>query len=171
MGKKKLVVLGVVGLLVVLTVVIYLNQRSEPDPFVQVAEMIYRVENALKEQDEDWERQSITVVTPYTYVDSEGNAIVYYCCQTAYFETDPAEIAGLNTDVLAQMIDLENAENKCECAVNGKTALLCEIDGRTNLCWTIDSEYSCVIEYNPSSVSEADVIRMAESVQTVPAEE
>lgn len=168
MGKQKIVV---VGLLVVLAVALYLTRRAEPDLYAQAAEMIYRVENSLKEQDEAWERQSITVVTPFTYTDSEGNVIVYYCCQTAYFETDPAEIAGLNTDVLAQAIDLENAENKRECVVNGKTALLCEIDGRTNLCWTIDSEYSCVIEYNPSSVSEADIIRMAESVQTVPAEE
>ena len=171
MGKKKIVVLGVVGLLVVLAVAIYLNQRSEPDPYAQAAEKIYRVENALKEQGEGWERQSITVVTPYTYADSEGNAIVYYCCQTAYFEDDPDEIAGLNTDVLAQVIDLENAKNKRECEVNGKAAILCEVNGRTNLCWTIDPECSCVIEYNPSSISDTDIFRMAESVQAVPAKE
>lgn len=171
MGKKKIVVLGMVGLLMVLTMTLYLNRRSEPDPYAQAAEMIYRVENALKEQDESWERQSITVVTPYTYADSEGNAIVYYCYKTAYFETVPAKITGLNTDVLAQVIDLESAENKRECEVNGKTALLCEIDGRTNLCWTIDPECSCVIEYDPNSVSESDIIRMAESVKAVPAKE
>ena len=40
MGKKKIVVLGMVGLLVVLAVAIYLNQRSETDPFAQAAEMM-----------------------------------------------------------------------------------------------------------------------------------
>ena len=34
----------------------------------------------------------------------------------------------------------------------------------TYLCWTISPTYSCVLEYTAESASEADILRMAESV-------
>ena len=55
-------------------------QTRQTDPNWQIANEIYKVDNALKEADEDYECQSVSKVTPFTYTDSEGNIIVYYCC-------------------------------------------------------------------------------------------
>lgn len=39
-----------------------------------------------------------------------------------------------------------------------------EKDGRRFLCWTLSPQETCVLEYSPDAVSEADILRMAESV-------
>lgn len=48
------------------------------------------------EVDENYECQSVSKVTPFTYTDSEGNTIVYYCIQTAYLENESGEDTGLD---------------------------------------------------------------------------
>ena len=78
--KKK--ILWIVGILVVSLVLIvgimrYIDvQKRENDPNWQLAKEIYKVGNALKEVDADYECQSVAKVTPFTYTDSEGNTIV-----------------------------------------------------------------------------------------------
>ena len=90
--KKK--ILWIVGILVVSLVLIvgimrYIDvQKRENDPNWQRAKEIYKVGNALKEVDADYECQSVAKVTPFPYTDSEGNTIVYYCIQTAYLENE-----------------------------------------------------------------------------------
>ena len=139
-------------------------QKRESDPNWQIAKEIYKVERALKEVNEDYECQSVSKVTPFTYTDSEGNTIVYYCCQTAYLENESGEYAGLNMDAIGMVVDLELIENKRDCKVNEYVAFQCEIGERTYLCWTLSPEISCVIEYSKGSADEASIFRMAESI-------
>ncbi len=167
--KRKL--LWCAGTIVLITLIIlgvcqYVELRQrQTDPNWKVAEQIYNMENALKEVDEDYECKSLSKVTPYSYADSSGNTITYYCCQTTYISDEYEEYAGLNTDAIGMVIDFAEIENKRHCKVNEFDAFQCKIEKRSYLCWTISPEISCVIEYSADVNDEADIFRMARSVQ------
>lgn len=166
MRKNRTVILSTCIIVILITYSFFANMtKTKTDLYMSIAKEIYRVETALKEVDEDWKRKSITKVTPYTYVDSKENTIVYYYCNTKYFETEFDEITGLNTSVIGQVIDLTSIEDRQECLVNSWSAIQCELDGRAYLCWTISPEVSCIIEYTPGSIAEEDIFRIAESVK------
>ena len=139
-------------------------EKRENDPNWQIAKEIYKVENALQEVDEDYECQSVSKVTPFTYTDSEGHTIIYYCIQTAYLENESGDNTGLDMNAIGMVIDPELMENKQECKVNEYDAFLCELGDRSYLCWTLSPEISCVIEYSKGAVEEASIFQMAESV-------
>ena len=166
--KKEL--LWIVGILVVSLVLIvgimrYIDvQKRENDPNWQLAKEIYKVGNALKEVDADYECQSVAKVTPFPYTDSEGNTIVYYCIQTAYLENESGDDTGLDMNAIGMVIDPELIGNKLECRVNEYDAFLCELGDRSYLCWTLSPELSCVIEYSAGAISGESLFRMAESV-------
>ena len=170
MGKMKKKILWIAGIFVVALVLIvgivrYIEvQKRENDPNWQIAKEIYKMENALKEVDENYECQSVAKVTPFTYTDSEGNTIAYYCIQTAYLENESGDYTGLDMNAIGLVIDADQIENKRECKVNEYDAFLCELGGRSYLCWTLSPELSCVIEYSAEAISEESIFRMAESV-------
>ena len=139
-------------------------QRRERDPAWDIAKEIYKVENALKEVDEEYECQSVSKVTPFTYTDSEGSTIVYYCCQTTFLENESGDDTGLDVNAIGMVIDMTQIENKRDCKVNEQAAFLCELGDRSYLCWTLSPELSCVIEYSAGAISEESLFRMAESV-------
>ena len=114
--------------------------------------------------DKGYKCQPISKVTPFTYTDSEGNTIVYYCIQTAYLENESGDDTGLDMNALSLAVDTEQISNKRECRVNGYDAFQCELGDRSYLCWTLSPEFSCVIEYSKGLVDEASIFRMAESV-------
>lgn len=167
MKKRLLLIAGICIMSLVLFVGIARYravQKRESDPNWQIAKEIYKVENALQEVDEDYECQSVSKVTPFTYTDSEGNTIVYYCIQTAYLENESGDDTGLDMNAIGMVVDMTRIENKRECTVNEYYAFQCEIADRTHLCWTLSSEISCVIEYDADVISEENILRMAESV-------
>ena len=168
MKKKLLWCAGIIVLiaLVILGVGRYVAVRHrQTDPNWMLAEQIYKMENALKEVDEDYACKSLSKVTPFSYTDSEGNIITYYCCQTTYLADEYGENTGLNTDAIGMVIDFTQIQNRRECKVNAYNAFQCEMGEHSYLCWTISPEISCVIEYSADVNDEADIFRMAESVQ------
>ena len=167
MKKRLLLIAGICIMSLVLFVGIARYravQKRESDPNWQIAKEIYKVANALQEVDEDYECQSVSKVTPFTYTDSEGNTIIYYCIQTAYLENESGDDTGLDMNAIGMVVDMTRIENKRECTVNEYYAFQCEIADRTHLCWTLSSEISCVIEYDADVISEENILRMAESV-------
>ena len=169
MKKKLLLCTGIVVMIaaIILGVWHYMEaQNRQTDPNWKLAEQIYNAENALKEVDTDYECKSISKVTPYTYADPDGNAIVYYCCQTTYIENGYGDNTGLNTEALGMVINFAKIENKRSCKVDEYDAFLCEIEERSYLCWTISPEISCVIEYGSDTINDAAIFQMAESVQS-----
>ena len=167
MKKRFLVITGICIMCLVLIVGIArytATRKQESDPNWQIAKEIYKVENALQEMDEDYKCQSVSKVTPFTYTDSEGNTIIYYCIQTAYLKNKSGDDTGLDVDAIGMVIDPELMENTRECKVNEYDAFLCEQGNRSYLCWTTSPEISCVIEYSKGAVEEASIFRMAESV-------
>ena len=143
----------------------------EKDPYWQAAKKLYNVESALKEADEDWKLESLSTVTPYTYANPEGETIVYYHCRTAYLTDGEVKLEGINTEAIKQVVDIECLEHSRECEVNNQAAIIGELDGRTYLCWILDSENSCVIEYAAGAITEEKIFRMAEGVQLPQVEE
>ena len=108
MKKKLLWCTGIAILmsLIVLGVSHYFEVRNrQTDPNWKLAEQIYKMENALKEVDEDYVCKSISKVTPFSYTDSEGNIVTYYFCQTSYLADEYGEYTGLNTDAIGLVID------------------------------------------------------------------
>ena len=167
MRKRILWIAGisVVALVLIVGIMRYIEvQKRENDPNWQIAKEIYKVESALKEVDEDYECQSVSKVTPFTYTDSEGNTIVYYSIQTAYLENESGDYTGLDMNAIGLVIDADQIENKRECKVNEYDACLCALGDRSYLCWTLSPELSCVIEYSAEAISEENIFRMAESV-------
>ena len=167
MKKKILWIAGIliVGLMMIDGIIRYIEvQKRESDPNWQIAKEIYKVESALKEVDEDCECQSVAKVTPFTYTDSEGNTIVYYCIQTAYHENKSGDDTGLDINTISMVIGPELIGNERECSVNEYDAFLCELGDRSYLCWILSPELSCVIEYSAEAISEESIFRMAESV-------
>ena len=157
--------ISVVALVLIVGIVRYIEvQKRENDPNWQIAKEIYKVESALKEVDEDCECQSVSKVTPFTYTDSEGNTIVYYCIQTAYLENESGDDTGLDMNAIGMVIDADQIETRRKCMVNEYNAFLCEIGDRSYLCWTLSHETSCVIANQADAVHESDIVRMAESV-------
>lgn len=165
MRKKFFWIAGmlVVGLVAIVGIVRHI-ETYQADPNWQISNEIYKVENALKEVDEDYKCQSVSKVTPFTYTDSEGNTIVYYCCQTPYLENESGDDTGLDMNAIGLVIDISQIENKKECEVNEYDAFQCEIGDRTYLCWTLSREISCVFEYDEEIVEEESIFRMAESI-------
>jgi len=168
MKKKLLWCVGIIVLIgvIILGVLRYIEvQNRQTDPNWKLAEKIYKMENALKEVDDDYECKSISKVTPYTYADPDGNTIVYYCCQTTYIEDEYGDNTELNTDAIGMVIDFAKIENRRSCKVNEYDAFQCEMGERFYLCWTISPEISCIIEYGADTIGEKDIFKMAESVQ------
>ena len=169
MKKRLLWCAGIVVLigLIVLGVFRYIVVRHrQTDPNWNLAQQIYKMENALKEVDEDYACKSLSKVTPFSYTDSEGNVITYYCCQTTYLSDEYRENTGINTDAIGMVIDFAQIKNRRECKVNAYEAFQCEMGEHSYLCWTISPEISCVIEYSADVNDEADIFQMAESVQS-----
>ena len=167
MRKKTLWIAGIciVSLVLIIGIARYSEiKKRESDPNWQIAKEIYKVENALKEVDEDYGCQSVSTVTPFTYTDSEGNTIVYYCIRTAYLENESGDYTGLDRNAIGMVLDPELIGNKRECRVNEYDAFLCELGDRSYLSWTLSPELSCVIEYSAETISEESIFRMAESV-------
>ena len=167
MKKRFLLIVGscIASLILIVGIARYSTiQKRESDPNWQIAKEIYKVENALQEVDEDYECQSVSKVTPFTYTDSEGHTIIYYCIQTAYLENESGDNTGLDMNAIGMVVDPGQMENDRECKVNEHDALLCELGDRSYLCWTLSPETSCVIEYSEGSVEEASIFRLAEGV-------
>jgi len=168
MKKKLLWCAGILVLIaaIVLGVLRYIEVRNrQTDLNWKLAEQIYKMENALKEVYENYACKALSKVTPFSYTDSEGNIITYYCCQTTYLADKYGEDTAINTDAIDMVIDFIQIQNRRDCKVNAYDAFQCEMGERSYLCWTISPEISCVIEYSADVNDEADIIRMAESVQ------
>ena len=163
--KKRKRFIAAVACILLLGVVILFRHSPAPEPGEEIAEQFRNAEQALQVLDEEWTCKGGSKVTPFSYVDAEGNRVIYYCCQTRYAEGYTPDTEGLDLSVLELVVDFSATENQRACQVSGRDAILCELDGRTYLCWTLSPELSCVIEYSPDVVAEGDIFQMAESIQ------
>lgn len=161
MKKKAVVLIGICTTVALLSVFLFRYMESKLTS--EALEMIDRVEIAVKELDEGWEKQSVTQAVPLSYADGNGNTILFYQCHTKYDVGDPAEVSGLHIGAIETVVEVP--EEYRACTVSDFSAAWFEVGDRAYLCWTISPEISCILEYSPDAVDEADIFRMAESVR------
>lgn len=132
------------------------------DELRTIADQMDRMVESL---DGDWEKVSEAKVIPVTYTDSAGDTIIYHICKTTYFQEVPAESTELDLNAVSCVIDPETAEESEIRTVHEGPAILYQKEERAYLCWTDTPEYTYILEYSPAHVTEAEILKMAESTQ------
>ena len=164
MRKRIWIVLACVAALMIGFVLGTLVEDKEPE--LTAGELLGRVEDALGEE---YKKQTVSeVIAQLTYAHEDGsNPIFYYFVKTTYYEADPAEVTGLNTDAFHTVFDPDRAETAEEMMIQDWHGCLYRLPDKSYLCWTAAPDISYVMEYDPSVVSDADIIRMAESAAPI----
>ena len=138
---------------------------KSPNPVENPEEMLGRIENALGDE---YKKQSMTeLVATLKYGDEEGNEINYYILKTTYYEADPAEITGLNTEAIKLIVNPDRADSCQKMKIQDWDAALYERGELSYLCWTYSPEVSYILEYSPYAFADEEIIKMAESAKPI----
>lgn len=132
------------------------------EPSISAQDLISRVEDALGD---DYKKQTVSeVIAQLTYAKEDGSTpIYYYFVKTTYYEADPDEMTGLNTDALRTIFDPDKAKHSEVMMIQDWPGCLYIFADKSYLCWTVAPDISYILEYDPSTVLDADILRMAES--------
>ena len=165
MKRKRLwTILAIILVLTVITGYLHfsnLNKVNADTP----EDMIGRIESALGDE---YKKQIETVVAgTIKYADKEGNEIKYHILKTTFYEADPSEVEGLHIDALSVLLDPAGARACEEMMIKDWCAARYEFDGVSYLCWTDTPEVSYVLEYNPESIADSEILKMAESAESL----
>lgn len=123
-----------------------------------------RLSNTLNElyPDENWSVGGQMAVERFlqTFRDPNGNEIQFYTCQAR-------EMTGQVSDeefygCVVNLLEMETSEAR---QVGAYNAILYVGGGRAYLCWRPEETVALILEYDPLAVSEADMLRMAESAE------
>ena len=170
MSKKRVLLIVFAFLIVAVGIIIATvsQKQKEVDP----QELLQRFEKAAEEVlGEDVQRVSQTeLVATFTYsheTDKDNN-IYYRVLKTTYFEaSDPSAVTGVNTDALNALFPVDMMDSCEEMMIQDWPGALYKKDDTAYLCFTCDSEVTYVLEYTPSKMPDADIIKMAESVEPI----
>lgn len=105
-----------------------------------------------------------TEIVSASFSNPDGDTLVYYICQTTYYEEEPDKVTKLDTQALYDIFDPECLEPEKEMDIFGHPSALYLLNGRAYLCCTPDPEYTLVLEYSPDVVSEEDALKTMRSV-------
>ena len=163
---KKTILIVVICVLALLVGFVLGTRVDDNEPELTAEELLGRVEDALGDE---YKKQSVSeVIAQLTYAHEDGsNPIYYYFVKTTYFEADSAEVTGLNTDAFRTVFDPDTAETTEEMMIQDWYGCLYRLPEKSYLCWTAAPDISYVMEYDPSVVSDADIIRMAQSATSI----
>lgn len=138
---------------------------SEPE------QMIENIENAMYEVlGDDLKKLSqheLVATLKYGFKDGTGDGIQYHMIKSTYFEADPAEVTGFNADAVGVLFDPAYADSIEEMQIKDWPGCRYRVGEKTYLCFTYDAEMTYVLEYNPEEVTDEDIIKMAESAETM----
>ena len=170
MSKKKILLIAVALVIVAVGIVaaVISQKEKEMDP----EELLERFEKAAEEVlGEDIQRVSQTELVAtltYSHETDKDNNIYYRVLKTTYFEAgDPESVAGLNTEALNALFPVDMMDSCEEMMIQDWHGALYKKDDTAYLCFTCDPEVTYVLEYTPSKMSDADIIKMAESVEPI----
>ena len=170
MSKKKILLIAVA--FVIAAVGIVAASVSQKQKKMDPQELLQRFEKAAEEVlGEDIPRVSQTELVAtltYSHETDKDNNIYYRVLKTTYFEAgDPASVAGLNTEALNALFPVDMMDSCEEMMIQDWHGALYKKDDTAYLCFTCDPEVTYVLEYTPSKMSDADIIKMAESVEPI----
>ena len=170
MSKKKILLIAVALVIVAVGIIAAVASKKEKE--MDPEEILQRFEKAAEEVlGEDIQRVSQTeLVATLTYSDEtdKDNNIYYRVLKTTYFEAgDPTAVTGLNTEALNVLFPVDMMDSCEEMMIQDWHGALYKKDDTAYLCFTCDPEVTYVLEYTPSKMSDADIIKMAESVEPI----
>ena len=87
--------------------------------------------------------------------------------KTTYYEADPAEITGLNTEAIKRIVNPDRADSCQKMKIQDWDAALYERGELSYLCWTYSPEVSYILEYSPYAFADEEIIKMAESAKPI----
>ena len=162
---KKKITFVLLAVFLILGTVFAISAFAKDD--VTPQEMASRIENAIHEVlGDEYKKQTETVVAgTLKYADKEGNAINYHILKTTYYEADPNAVQGLNVDALGVLFDPDRAISCKEMKIKDWDAALYVFEELSYLCWTDTPEVSYVLEYNPDTIPDEEILKMAESAE------
>lgn len=168
MSKKKTLLIAVALVIVVAGIIVAVVSQKEKE--MDPEELLERFEKAAEEVlGEDVKRVSQTELVAtitYSHETDKDNNIYYRVLKTTYFEAgDPTAVAGLNTEALNVLFPVDMMDSCEEMMIQDWHGALYKKDDTAYLCFTCDPEVTYVLEYTPSKMSDADIIKMAESVE------
>lgn len=163
MTKKQFGIAAIIMIGVLLLLFLTMDRKTVKED--DANKMIERIENALGEE---YKKQSMTeLAATIQYGDKEGHTINYYILKTTYYEADPTEVIGLNTDAISLIVNPETAESCIEMKIQDWDAALYKTDTLSYLCWTDTPEVSYILEYDPDAVADKEIVKMTESARVV----
>ena len=170
MSKKKILLITVA--FVIAAVGIVAASVSQKQKKMDPQELLQRFEKAAEEVlGEDIQRVSQTELVAtltYSHETDKDNNIYYRVLKTTNFEAgDPESVAGLNTEALNALFPVDMMDSCEEMMIQDWHGALYKKDDTAYLCFTYDPEVTYVLEYTPSKMSDADIIKMAESVEPI----
>ena len=168
MSKTKILLIAIA--LVIATVGTIAAVVSQKEKEMDPEELLERFEKAAEEVlGEDVQRVSQTELVAtltYSHETDKDNNIYYRVLKTTYFEAgDPTAVTGLNTEALNVLFPVDMMDSCEEMMIQDWHGALYKKDDTAYLCFTCDPQVTYVLEYTPSKMSDADIIKMAESVE------
>lgn len=133
------------------------NMRTANEDFMD------RLEDAMPD---GFKKMQLLEVVPMRYTAPDKDDIIFYQCRTTFYLDDITEDY-YKENVYPKIVDIENFDEETSCLVNEQPATLYRKGKRSYLCWIISPEYCAVMEYSHDSVSDEDIMEMAESVDFV----
>lgn len=169
MKKKPLIIiLSVLVIIAVAVVVILTKNHKEENAFDNMAEKFEAAaEEVLGEDIQKVSKTELAATMTYGNGNEEDN-IYYRILKTTYYEGgDPSSVTGLNTEAFNVLFPTESMDSCEEMMIQNWYGALYKKDDKAYLCWTYDPEVSYVLEYNPNTIDDSEIIKMAESAEPV----
>ena len=170
MHKKKILlivsVIAVVAAGIIFTVVFQKEKEMDPEEFMKRFEQA--VEEVMGEDVRQVSKTELAATITYGHETDKDNNIYYRVLKTTYGEAgDPSTITGLNIDALNVLFPVDMMDTCEEMMIQNWHGALYKNNDIAYLCWTVNPEISYVLEYNPSKMSDSEIIKMAESAKSI----
>ena len=170
MKKKKilLIVFAIIVVAVGIVVAVVSQKKKEMDPEEFLKRFEQAAEEVLGEDVQQVSKTELAATLTYGHETDKDNSIYYRILKTTYGEAgDPDAVTGLNTDALNVLFPVDMMDSCEEMMIQDWHAALYKKDDTAYLCWTCNPEVTYVLEYTPSKLSDAEIIKMANSAKPI----
>ena len=167
--KKTFFVVLVIAVVAVGAIFALMSQKEKemsPEEFLECFEKA--AEEVLGEDIQQVSKTELVATLTYGHETDKDNNIYYRILKTTYGEAgDPSSVTGLNIDALNVLFPVDMMDNCEEMMIQDWYGALYKKDDTAYLCWTCDPEVTYVLEYTPSKMPDSEIIKIAESAESV----
>ncbi len=167
--KKSLLIVLALAATVAGVICSRVSQRdSSVDPEEYLGHIVNAAEDVLDGDIQQISKTELVATLVYGHETESDNSIYYRVLQTTYRDMgNPNTITGVNTDALNTLFPVDMMDSCEEMMIQDWFAALYKKDDTAYLCWTCNPEVTYVLEYTPSKLSDAEIIKMANSAKPI----